>query len=60
MSEFFNKFVKLIKYDECTIDETELIGVYFNDGEFDFIEFKKIDLPKVDNPDVISSQKQFF
>jgi hypothetical protein len=60
MSEFFNKFVKVIKYDECAIDETELIGVYFNDGEFDFIEFKKIDLPKMDNPDVISSQKHFF
>jgi hypothetical protein len=49
-----------MKYDEYAVDEAELIGVYFNDGEFDFIEFKKIDLPKVDNPDVISSQKQFF
>jgi len=53
---FFNKLVKVMKYDECTLDEAELVGVYCNDGEFYFIELKKIDLPKVDNPDVISSQ----
>ena len=61
---FFNKLVKVMKYDECTLDETELIGVYCNDGEFYFIELKKIDLPKVDNPDVITSQnnssKRYF
>ena len=53
---FFNKLVKVMKYDECTLDEAKLVGVYCNDGEFYFIELKKIDLPKVDNPDVISSQ----
>ena len=53
---FFNKLVKVMKYDECTLDEAELVGIYCNDGEFYFIELKKIDLPKVDNPDVITSQ----
>ena len=53
---FFNKLVKVMKYDECTIDEAELVGVYCNDGQFYFVELKKIDLPKVDNPDVLTSQ----
>ena len=38
------------------MDEAELLGIYCNDGEFYFVELRKIDLPKVDNPDVISSQ----
>ena len=53
---FFNKLVKVMKYDECSIDEAEIVGVYCNDGEFYFIELKKIDLPQVDNPDVLTSQ----
>ena len=53
---FFNKLVKVMKYDECTLEDAELVGVYCNDGEFYFIELKKIDLPKVDNPDVLTSQ----
>jgi hypothetical protein len=36
MSEFFSKLVKVIKYYEYAVDEAELIGVYFNDGEFDY------------------------
>ena len=29
---FFNKLVKVMKYDECTIDDAELLGIYCNDG----------------------------
>ena len=53
---FFNKLVKVMKYDECTIDDAELLGIYCNDGEFYFIELKKIYLPKIDNPDILTSQ----
>ena len=53
---FFNKLVKVMKYNECTLDEADLVGIYCNDGEFYFIELKKIDLPNVKNPDVITSQ----
>ena len=53
---FFNRLVKVMKYDECTLDEAELLGIYCNDGQFYFVELKKIDLPKVDNPDVLTSQ----
>ena len=48
-----------MKYDECTIDEAEIVGIYCNDGEFYFIELQKIELPNVDNPDVITSQSNF-
>ena len=53
---FFNKLVKVMKYDECTLDEAELLSIYCNDGEFYFIKLQKIDLPNVKNPDVIVSQ----
>ena len=53
---FFNKLVKVMKYDECTLDEAELLGIYCNDGKFYFIKLQKIDLPNVKNPDVIVSQ----
>lgn len=53
---FFNKLVKVMKYSECTLEEAELVGVYCKDGEFYFVELKKIDLPDVTNPDVLTSQ----
>jgi cation-transporting ATPase 13A3/4/5 len=53
---FFNKLVKIMKYDECPLDEAELVGVYCKDGQFYFVELQKIDLPNVDNPDVLTSQ----
>ena len=53
---FFNKLVKVMKYSECTLEEAEIVGVYCKDGEFYFVELKKIDLPDVDNPDVLTSQ----
>ena len=56
---FFNKLVKIMKYDECTIDEAEIVGIYCNDGEFYFIDLQKIELPNVDNPDIITSQSNF-
>ena len=56
---FSEKIVKFMKYVECTIDEAEILGIYCNDGDFYFIELKKLDLPNVDNPDVIISQSNF-
>ena len=56
---FFNKLVKVMKYSECKIDEAEIVGIYCNDGEFYFIELKKIDLPKITNPDVLTSQSNY-
>jgi cation-transporting ATPase 13A3/4/5 len=53
---FFNKLVKVMKYTECPLDEASLLGIYCNDGEFYFIELKKIDLPYINNPDVMVSQ----
>ena len=53
---FFNRLVKIMKYVECALDEADLVGIYCNDGEFYFIELKKIDLPYIQNPDVILSQ----
>ena len=53
---FFNKLVKVMKYSECTLEEAEMVGVYCKDGEFYFVELKKIDLPEVNNPDVLTSQ----
>ena len=53
---FFNRLVKIMKYVECTLDEADLVGIYCNDGEFYFIDLKKIDLPYIQNPDVIISQ----
>ena len=51
---FSEKIVKIMKYEECTIEEAEILGIYCNDGDFYFIELKKIDLPNVDNPDVLT------
>ena len=45
-----------MKCNEYTLDEAELLGIYCNDGQFYFIELKKIDLPKVENPDVLTSK----
>ena len=56
---FFNKLVKIMIYSECTIDEAEIVGIYCNDGEFYFIELQKIDLPKISNPDVLTSESNF-
>ena len=56
---FSEKIVKFMKYVECTIDEAEILGIYCNDSDFYFIELKKLDLPNVDNPDVIISQSNF-
>ena len=56
---FSDRFVKFMKYDECTIEEAEILGIYCNDGDFYFIELKKLDLPNVDNPDILTSQSNF-
>ena len=53
---FFNLLVKFMKYEECTLEEAELLGIYCMDGEFYFIELKKEELPTITNPDVLISQ----
>ena len=61
---FFNKLVKEIKYTECSIEEADSVGIYCNDGQFYIIELKTINLPKVDNSDVLifesNSSKKFY
>ena len=56
---FSPKFEKIMKYVECTLEEAELLGIYCQDGQFYFIELKKIVLPNVNNPDVLTSQLNY-
>ena len=56
---FSPKFEKIMKYDECTLEEADLLGIYCQDGNFYFIELKKIILPNVNNPDVLTSQLNY-
>ena len=56
---FSPKLEKIMKYVECTLEEAELLGIYCQDGKFYFIELKKIVLPNVNNPDVLTSQLNY-
>jgi hypothetical protein len=56
---FSPEFEKFMKYVECTLEEAELLGIYCQDGKFYFIELKKIVLPNVNNPDVLTSQLNY-
>ena len=56
---FSPQFEKIMKYVECTLEEADLLGIYCQDGQFYFIELKKIVLPNVDNPDVLTSQLNY-
>ena len=56
---FSPKLEKIMKYVECTLEEAELLGIYCQDGKFYFIELKKIILPNVNNPDVLTSQLNY-
>ena len=56
---FSNKLIKFMKYEECTLDNAEILGVYCYDGKLYLIELKKIVLPNVKNPDILTSQLNY-
>ena len=56
---FSDRLVKIMKYEECTLDEAEILGIYCCDGYFYFEELKKIKLPNVKNPDILTSQLNY-
>ena len=53
---FSDKFKKKFVYSECNLENCEILGIYCNDKCFYFTEIKKVDLPKITNPDIITSQ----
>ena len=56
---FSRKIEKFMKYDECTLEEAEILGIYCKDGKFYLIELKKINLPNVKNPDILTSELNY-
>ena len=38
---FSRKIEKFMKYDECTLEEAEILGIYCKDGKFYLIKLKK-------------------
>ena len=56
---FSDKLVKFMKYEECTLEEAEILGIYCCDGNFYFEEIKKITLPNIANSFIKTSQLNF-
>ena len=56
---FSDRLVKFMKYQECTLEEAEILGIYCCDGNFYFEELKKITLPNVANSFIKTSQLNF-
>ena len=47
---------KVMRYEECTLEEATILGIYCCDNNFYFEELRKETLPNVDNPDVFLTQ----
>ena len=57
--EFFVKIAKFMKYEECGLEEAEILAIYCCDGKLYFEELKKINLPNVANSYIVTSQLNY-
>ncbi len=52
----YPKVEKCIRFTACSLEESEKLGIYCQDGKFYFESIRKIEKIKIDNKDIESSQ----
>ena len=52
----YPKVEKYIRYKACSLEESDILGIYCQDGKFYFESIRKIEQTKIDNKDLIVQQ----
>ena len=52
----YPKVEKFIRFTACSIEESDILGIYCQDGKFYFESVRKIKKIKIDNKDIEASQ----
>ena len=52
----YPKVEKLFRYESCLLEESDILGIFCQDGKFYFENIKKIQVTKIDNKDIELSQ----
>ena len=48
----YPKIEKFFRYEDCSIEDCDILGIYCQDGQFYFESLKKIEIEKIDNKDL--------
>ena len=48
----FPKIEKLFRYKHCSLEESDILGIYCQDGKFYFENIRKIQITQIDNKDI--------